>query len=93
MPVLAHTDSVAFHSDGTATIGETQLKQGDYELKVEDNAKNLRITQDGKLIAQVPVHWIQLPKKSHDTEVDLTKNQVTEVEFAGSNEAVQVQSN
>jgi len=93
LPVWAHTDSATIHSDGNVTIGGTELKPGDYQLKVEDNAKDLRVTRYGKLVAQVPVHWIQLPKKAEDTEVDLTKNQVTEVDFSGSTQAVQVRSN
>jgi len=93
LPVWAHTDSTTFHSDGTATIGGTQLKAGDYQLKVEDNAANLQVTHYGKVVAKVPVHWIQLPNKPDATEVDLTKNQIVEVEFAGRTQAVQVQSN
>ena len=51
------------YSDGTTTIGGTQLKAGDYQLKVKDNATELQVTHDGKVVAQVPVKWIQLPNK------------------------------
>jgi uncharacterized membrane protein YvbJ len=93
MPVWARTDSAPLQSDGTITIGGTQLKAGDYQLKVEDNANELLITHEGKVVAQVPVRWIQLPSKSKETQVDLNNNQVVEVDFAGKTQAVQVQSN
>lgn len=69
------------------------MKPGDYELKVQNNARDLSVSREGKVVAQVPVHWIQLPKKPNATEVDLTKNQVTEVDFAGTTQAVQVRAN
>ena len=93
MPVWAHANSTTVHSDGTITIGGTQLKAGDYQLKVEDNANELLITHEGKVVAQVPVRWIQLPSKSKENRVDLNNNQVVEVDFAGKTQAVQVQSN
>ena len=93
MPVWAHTDSAPLQSDGTITIGGTQLKAGDYQLKIADNANELLITHEGKVVAQVPVRWIQLPSKSKETQVDLNNNQVVEVDFAGKTQAVQVQSN
>lgn len=93
LPVWAHTDSTTFHSDGTVMIGGTQLKAGDYQLKIQPNAGDLQVTQDGKQITQVPVHWIQLPNKPQDTEVSIDKNRVVEVEFAGKTEALQIQYN
>jgi hypothetical protein len=92
-PVWARTDSAKFHADHDVTIGGKQLKAGDYELKIVENDSNLSVTQDGKLVAQVPVHWIQLQDKAHATEVELTENRVTEVDFAGKTQAVQIQSN
>ena len=93
VPVWARTHSTTAYSDGTTTIGGTQLKAGDYQLKVEDNGTELQVTQDGKLVAHVPVQWIQLPNKAKTTEVMLSNNQITEVHFGGETQAVQIRSN
>ena len=93
MPVWAHANSTTLHSDGTITIGGTQLKAGDYQLKVEDNANDLLVTHEGKVVAQVPVRWIQLPSKSKASQVEFHNQQVVVVAFAGKTQAVQVQSN
>ncbi|HTV58686.1 MAG TPA: hypothetical protein VMJ93_07420 [Verrucomicrobiae bacterium] len=92
-PVWAHTDSATIHSDGTTIINGKELKPGDYQLKVEPNGSDLQVKQYGKVVTQVPVHWIQLPKKADATEVDLNKNQIVEVDFAGQTQAVKVQAN
>jgi len=93
VPVWARTHSTTAYSDGTTTIAGTQLKAGDYELKVEDNGTELRVTQDGKLVAHVPVQWIQLPNKAKNTEVMIDNNQIIEVQFGGETQAVQIRSN
>jgi hypothetical protein len=93
VPVWAHTDSTPLHSDGTTTIGGTQLKAGDYQLKVKDNATELQVTHDGKVVAQVPVKWIQLPNRPSSTEVVINNDQIVEVDFGGKTEAVQISSN
>lgn len=92
-PVWAHTDTATVQSDGTVTIAGTQLKAGEYQLKVENNADHLQVTQNGKVITQVPVQWIQLNNKASQTEVNINSNQIVEVDFAGKNQAVKIQSN
>ena len=92
VPVWARTHSATSYSDGKTTVGGTQLKAGDYQLKVEDNGTQLQVTQEGKVVARVPVQWIQLPNKPNDTEVLLKNNQVVEVEFGGETQAVQIRS-
>lgn len=91
-PVWARTDSTPLHSDGTTVIGQTQLKEGDYDLRVKDNASQLDVTKDGKVVAQVPVTWIQLQKKADNTQVVLNNNRVVEVDFGGKTQAVKVQA-
>jgi hypothetical protein len=92
-PVWAHTDSIAFHSDGTTTIAGTQLKAGDYQLKIKDNATELAVTQDGKVVANIPVQWIQLPAKPASTEVITQNDKIVEVDFGGKTQAVKVSTN
>jgi hypothetical protein len=91
-PVWARTDSTVLHSDGTTIIGQTQLKSGDYNLKVKDNAPQLEVTQDGKVVAQVPVKWVTLQKTPTSTEVIMDKGRVVEVDFSGKTQAVKVAS-
>jgi hypothetical protein len=90
----AHTDSVAFYSDGSTTIAGTQLKQGDYELKVKDNAKELQVvTEDGKVVAHVSVEWVQLPNKSETTSVVVNDEKIVEVDFGGKTQAIKIPTN
>jgi len=92
-PVWGRTATVTFDSDGTATIGQTQLKAGEYQLKVKENATQLEVTtQDGKVVTEVPVTWIQLQKKPDNTSVVMDQNRVVEVDFGGKTQAVKVQS-
>lgn len=93
IPVWARTDSTPFHSDGATTIGGTQLKEGDYELKVKDNAKELQVTHEGKVVTEVPVEWIQLPNKSADTQVVMNGGKIVEVDFGGKTQAVKIPTN
>jgi hypothetical protein len=93
VPVWGRTHSTTAYSDGTTTIAGTQLKAGDYQLKVEDNGTELQVMQGGKLVAHVPVQWVQLPNKAKTTEVMLDNNQITEVQFGGETQAVQIRSN
>jgi len=71
--------------------GNTQINSGDYKLVAHTNENMLDVVQDGRVVAQVPCHWIQLPKKAANTEVSAENNQILQVEFAGKTEAVQVQ--
>lgn len=88
VPVWAHTDSVQMQISHTVTISGTQLKPGDYDFKVENSGKDVNIFRDGNKIAQVPCKWVQLPQKSEYSDVQFTKNQVTEIDFHGKTEAV-----
>ena len=91
-PVWAHTRTATAQITETTTIGSTQLKPGEYQLKVEDNANQLQIMQHGKVVAVVPVQWVQLPQKPSDTAILLDGNKITEVEFGGNTQAVQIVS-
>ncbi|HEX2776383.1 MAG TPA: hypothetical protein VHN10_07065 [Candidatus Acidoferrales bacterium] len=91
-PVWARTHSATAISDGSTTIAGTQLKAGDYELKVDDNASQLQVIQNGKVVAQAPVHWVQLQQKPADTSVLIDGDKIVEVDFGGKTQAVQVVS-
>jgi hypothetical protein len=42
------------------------------------------------VVATVPVHWTTLPAKAANSEILTDGNKVTEVEFGGRNQAVQI---
>jgi hypothetical protein len=90
-PVWGRTASIPLHSDGTTTIGQTQLKTGDYELRVKDNATQVQVTKDGKVVAEAPITWIQLQRKPANTEVVMNQNRIVEMDFGGKTQAAQVQ--
>jgi hypothetical protein len=91
-PVWAHTDTAALSVTDTTTIGGTQLKPGQYNLEVKDNQTEMRVVDSntGKTVAEVPCQWIQLEHKPNNTEVLVTNSRVTEVDFNGKTQAVQI---
>jgi hypothetical protein len=89
LPVWAHTDSTELEITQPTVIADTQLSPGDYEIRVKDGATQASVVQDGKVVAEVPCQWIQLPKKPVNSQVISSNNQITEVDFGGKTEAVQ----
>jgi hypothetical protein len=72
------------------TIGTTQVKPGQYELRAEEGKSEVQVLQHNKVIATVPVHWTTLPAKSRDSQITTDGGKVTQVQFAGRNEAAQI---
>lgn len=91
-PVWAGSNKAQLTVTQSTTIGSTQLKPGNYNLEVKENAAQLRVTDadNGKVIAQVPVQWITLKDKPSTTAVIVNENQVTEVDFGGKTQAIRV---
>jgi len=46
----------------------------------------------GKVVAEVPVTWIELQKSPESTEVVLNQNRVVEMDFGGKTQPVKIQS-
>jgi hypothetical protein len=91
LPLWAQTFSTDLMIDQPTTIAGTELKPGDYQLKVKSDATQVTVEKDGAVVAEVPCHWIQLSNKPDDTEVSTNDNhQITEIEFGGRTEAVQI---
>jgi len=90
LPVwAAHTYTTEFDVIRPTTIGNTELKPGNYVIKVQDGQSQLQVLHDGKMVAEVPCHWIQLPTKAAVSEVDVdSNNKVTGVEYAGKTAAL-----
>ena len=94
MPLWAHssvrTDSTPYDPMSAVMVGKTSLQPGHYRLKAKEGQSQLNILHDGKVIATVPCHWVQLPSKASNSEIFSDKHQVTRVEFRGREEALKV---
>jgi hypothetical protein len=89
-PEGSRTYTAEWYATQATNIGNIRIKPGQYTVEARENENTLDILRDGKVVAQLPCHWIELPKKAEDTEVDTNNNQIVQVEFAGKTEAVQV---
>ena len=89
MPVFAaHSNTVNWNVTQPTTIGTTQVKPGEYVLRVDDGGSQLEVVSKGKSIAQVPVQWTELTAKPSASEVDVDSNVVTQIKFGGKTSAV-----
>jgi hypothetical protein len=86
----SHRDSALFDAAQATTIGSTQLQPGRYILEANENQSQLHVLKDGKEIASVPCHWVQLQKKPSDSRVLSNNNQVNEIKFQGRIQAAKV---
>jgi len=84
----AHVNTISWTVSKATTLGTTEIKPGDYQLKVEDGQSQLDVYSHGKMIAQVPCHWIQLPSKAAASEVEVDSDKVTQIEFGGKTGAL-----
>ena len=89
LPVsAAHMYTITWNVSQPTTIGNMEVKPGDYELRVEEGQSQLEVVSHGKMVAQVPCHWIQLPSKAAASQVEGDSNKVTGVEFGGKTAAL-----
>ena len=86
----SHKDSTAFDVSQATTIGNTQLQPGHYTFEANEDQSQLNVLKDGKVIATVPCHWVQLKKKASSSEILSNNNQVNEVRFGGRTQAAHV---
>ncbi len=84
------TKTAPFSIHEATTIGQTQLKPGDYTLQAVDGQNEVNVLQHGKVIGKASCHWIQLPAKSQTSEVLTDSGKVTQVNFEGDLQAVQI---
>jgi hypothetical protein len=89
-PAFAREKSVDLDVRTPTMIGTTQLKPGHYQLEAKESGSQLTVVRNGKEVAEVPCHWVQLDKKADNSEVLINSNQITEVEFGGSAQAVKI---
>jgi hypothetical protein len=73
-------------------IGEVLVKKGTYKLKFDDQAKELSIWQDGKLIAKSAVQLQPRPKSIEGFEQIVTlendETKLVSVTFSGSHQTI-----
>ena len=86
----SRTDSTGYDVTRPTQIGNTQLVPGHYTLKATESMNQLRVLQDGKVLATVPCRWVTLDHKADSSEILTNANRVTRVEFEGRTEAVSV---
>jgi hypothetical protein len=86
-PVWAKTKTVDLQITEPSKVGSTQLAPGDYQFRAKEQGNQVDVLRNGKIIAEVPCHWVQLDKKSDQSSVLLDGNTVTELDFDGSNQA------
>lgn len=86
----SHKDSTSIDFGQATAIGNKQLQPGKYTLEAKEDQTQLNVLKNGRVIATVPCHWVQLQKKANNSEVLSNKNQVNEIKFGGRREAVQV---
>ena len=87
---IAHTSTGPLILIGRTTIGSTQIQPGQYELRAEEGKSEIQVIQRNRVIAKVPIQWTKLPTKAQSAEILTDGTKVTEVEFAGRNEAAQI---
>ena len=87
----AHTNSIAWNVSQPTTIGGTEIKPGDYVLRVDDGGTQVEVLNRGKVVAQVPCQWTQLPGKAQASEVDVDGGKVTQIKIGGKTSAVSFQ--
>ena len=86
----SHKDSTTFDVAQAITIGNTHLQPGQYTFEANEAQSQLNVLKDGKVVATVPCHWVQLQKKANNSEVLSNGNQVNEIRFGGRTQAAQV---
>lgn len=86
----SRTDSTPYDVTQPTEIGHAQLEPGHYTLKATESKDQLRVLQNGKVVATVPCHWVKLSQKPQNSEILSNKDKVTRVEFQGRAEAANI---
>jgi hypothetical protein len=82
----ADTIHKTVHIGSNATVAGKALNSGDYELVVDGN--QAKFTSKGKVVAEVPCTWKNLPAKAEHDMVMIDSGAVTELQFQGKTQAI-----
>jgi hypothetical protein len=74
------------HIGSAATVAGKALGEGDYDLMV--NGNQAKFTIKGKVVAEVPCTWKNLPAKAEHDIVMIDAGALTEVQFQGKTQAI-----
>jgi hypothetical protein len=88
-PAWARKDNATLTFDKTAHVGSTMLAPGSYQVHAEENGQQVEFVKDGKVVAQIPCHWIQLNSKSPSDEALVDNDAIQEIHFEGRTAAAQ----
>lgn len=91
-PVFARAMSQPFDLTQPATIGNTTLQPGNYEITADLSSNQVRVKRasDGKLVATVEGKTVTLSKKPDYAAVLMNGSRIHEIEFAGKTEAIEI---
>jgi len=89
-PKADRTDTAQWSTTQAVMVGTMQVEAGTYTLRAEESGKTVEVLHNGKVVAQAPCHWIELSKKADNTEVSTDNNKITQVQFEGRTEALQI---
>jgi hypothetical protein len=85
----AHVYTAMWSVTRPTMVGGSEIKPGHYMIKAEEGQSTMQIMDHGKMVAEVPAHWIQLPSKAATSQVEMdSSNKVTSVEFDGKTAAL-----
>ena len=84
----AHAYTVPWTVTQPTMVGGSEIKPGDYMIRAEEGQETMQIMSHGKMVVEVPAHWIQLPSKAAASQVEVDSNKVTSVEFGGKTAAL-----
>lgn len=84
----AHLYTVKWSATQPTMIGGSEIKPGDYTIQAEEGQTTVQFMSHGKMVVEVPAHWIQLPSKAAASQVEEDNNKVTSIEFGGKTAAL-----
>lgn len=88
MPAFARTLSASLVVSQTTKIANVQLKPGQYRFVADSSTGQVKVERQYKVVAKVKGEVVKLNKKSNMNEVLTDNNNITEIHFAGTNEAI-----
>lgn len=71
-----------------ASVAGTKVKAGTYD--VEASESTLKLTQNGKLVAQAPIEWKDEQSKQQSSSFVAESGRITEVHFSGKARYAQI---
>ena len=88
-PDTSRTEKTSIQIDKPATVDGTTLARGQYEIVIEGNKATFE--HNGQTVVTAPIDWKATTYKSPYDSVTYSSNRVLqEIQFAGSDEALEV---